>query len=110
MRRLSYLVGSLLAILLPSLALAQPAGTDCGPGMMWGGGWPLMMVFGPLMMILFGGTIILLVVLAVRWLGGSSESLYRSPRGAALEILQERLARGEIEKEEYEEKKDLLTS
>lgn len=109
MRRLSLLMVPLVPIMLPSPACAQQVDTNCGPGMMWGGGWSWMMFFGPLMMILFWGTVILLVVFAVRWLGGLPESLHPSSQKTALEILQERFARGEIEKDEYEEKRRLLT-
>ncbi len=76
----------------------------------WGWGWSHM-IFGSLMMILFWGGIVLVIVLAVRWLGGRSShgpqppAVHRTP----LELLQERYARGEIDKEEYEERKRLLS-
>ncbi|HSG96924.1 MAG TPA: hypothetical protein VLA11_02945, partial [Woeseiaceae bacterium] len=35
---------------------------------MWGGGWS--MIFGPLMMIVFIGAIVIAVVLMIRWLSG----------------------------------------
>ncbi|HSH49366.1 MAG TPA: SHOCT domain-containing protein [Halomonas sp.] len=78
----------------------------------WGWGH---MLFGGLMMLVFWGGVIALAVLLVRWLsrtntpdrGGVSESgLSRRP--TPLEILQERYAKGEIDKQEYEERrKDL---
>ena len=73
------------------------------------------MFFGGLMMIVFWGGVIALVVLLVRWLS-RSDTLGRnetptsgsSKRPTPLEILQERYARGEIDKQEYEERsKDL---
>ena len=109
MRRLSFLMVPLLLLTLPSFVLAQPTDTENWHGMMWGGGWGWMMFFGPLMMILFWGTIILLIVLATRRWGGPSRDFHPSPQRTALEILQERFARGEINKEEYEEKRRLLT-
>ena len=109
MRRLSFLMMPLLLLMLPSLVLAQPRDTEYWHGMMWGGGPGWMMFFGPLMMILFWGTIILLVVLAIRRWGGPSRDFHPPPQKTALEILQERFARGEINKEEYEEKRRLLT-
>jgi putative membrane protein len=69
-------------------------------------GWGHMM-FGGLMMIVFWGSLIVLMVLLVRWLGGAGDSAPRS-RGSALQILQERFARGEIDKEEYEERRRIL--
>ncbi len=54
----------------------------------WDWGWGHM-IFGSLMMILFWGGIILLIVLAVRWLGGGSSqgSGSRPPGKRALDIL-----------------------
>ena len=109
MRRLSFLMLPSLLLMFPSLVLAQPGDTEYWPGMMWGGGWGWMIFFGLLMMILFWGTIILLVVLAIRWLRGSSRDFHLPSEKIALEILQARFARGEIDKEEYEEKRRLLT-
>lgn len=62
----------------------------------WDSGWSHM-IFGPFGMILFWGGIVLLIVLAVRWAGGSTR------KKKALEILEERLARGEISREEFED-------
>jgi putative membrane protein len=95
---------------LPGLAMAQPGERYWGPEMMWGG-W-FHMFFGFLMMILFLGIIVVLVVLGVRWLSGSEHSPFRhSPRQGertALDILKERLARGEIDVAEYEERRRAL--
>ncbi len=75
----------------------------------WGSGH---MIFGSLMMILFWGGLILLIVLAARWLGGrlSRDAGPAAPRKLALDILEERFARGEIDKEEFEERKRLLSN
>lgn len=72
--------------------------------MMWGYGWGGW-IFGVLMMLLFWGGLVALVVFAIRgWgegrRGGSGES--RGPDARA--ILEERFARGEISKEEFEER------
>ena len=87
-------------------------GYPMGPGMMggWGGG-----AFGGIFMIIFWVIIIVGVVFLIRWLvqstkghsgpGRSGDSLSR-----ALEILKERYARGEINKQEFEEKKRDLSS
>ena len=80
-------------------------------------GWETMpwygMVFGPIMMIAVLATIVVVVVLIVRWLGGGSWGPpfhdYRQPSRAALDVLKERFAKGEIEKDEFEEKKRPLS-
>ncbi len=71
------------------------------PGMMGGFSWMWLM---PIFPILFLGLIIWAVVALAR---GSSESrgTDSSKADSALEVLKERYARGEINKEEYEEKK-----
>ncbi len=76
----------------------------------WDWGWGHM-IFGSLMMILFWGGIILVIVLASRWLGGGSSRSTAPPTAGKtpLDILQERFARGEIDKEEFEERKGLLS-
>lgn len=95
----------------PGLALAQQGPPFYGPGMMWDGGW-FHMFFGFLMMILFLGVIVALVLLGIRWLGGAEHSPFRHPPGggqrAALDILKERLAKGEIEVAEFEERRRAL--
>ena len=71
----------------------------------YGMGW-----FGGIFMIVFWVLVIAGVVLLVRWVAASSKK--RETGGVAdspLEILKSRYARGEINKEEFEEKKkDLL--
>jgi putative membrane protein len=95
---------------LPTLAMAQAGDAYWGPHMMWGGWLP--MFFGFLMMLLFLGVLVGLIVLVVRWLGGSEHSPFRHvPRQgerSALDILKERLARGEIDVAEYEERRRAL--
>ncbi|MDD5328367.1 MAG: SHOCT domain-containing protein [Sulfuricella sp.] len=82
----------------------------------WGehGGWG--MGFGFLFMILFWALVILGIVALVRWLTQDSQAR-REQDGRALprdktplEIVKERYARGEIDREEYEQKRrDLET-
>lgn len=65
--------------------------------------------FPGLLMLLFWIFIIWLIVEAVRWnrpTGPWHQGQHSS--GRALEILKERLAKGEIDKQEFEEKKKLL--
>lgn len=68
----------------------------------WGWGWGM---FGVVHMLLWWVLIILGIVVLGKWLfGGGSRSDSRAA-DRALEILAERYARGEINKQEYEEKR-----
>ncbi len=71
----------------------------------WGG-----MIFGPIMMIVFIAVAVVVVVLLVRWLGGSGHggALHGPPGKTPLDILKERFAKGEIDKEEFEERRRVL--
>lgn len=81
----------------------------------WGGyGW-WGMGFGLLFMILFWGLVILGIVALVRWLMRESQAGREQQDGRALprdktplEIVQERYARGEIDRAEYEQKRQDL--
>ncbi len=99
---------ALLAMLGTSSAAwaQQQGGPYYGPHM-WNGG--LWMFVGPLMMIVFIAAIVAAVVLMIRWLGGSHGAApLPSPGRAPLDILKERFARGEINKEEFEERRRVL--
>jgi putative membrane protein len=92
-------------------ALAQSA-SDFGPrygyGPMWGGwGWFPGMVLGPLMMLIIIGVTVALVVWLVRGFGHVEHPRHSR---AALDILEQRFARGEIDKAEFEDKRKLLQS
>jgi putative membrane protein len=68
---------------------------------MWGWGWGMMA-----MMLLFWGVVILVGVAGIRWFIGQS----KPPRAdSAMEIIRERFARGEIDKDEFETKKRELS-
>jgi putative membrane protein len=71
----------------------------------WGG-----MIFGPIMMIVFIAVAVVVVVLLVRWLGrpGHGGALYSPPGKTPLDILKERFAKGEIDREEFEERRRVL--
>ena len=92
-----------------SPALAQwggYGGGHMGPGMMggWGMGW-----LGVLFNVVLWVAVIVGVVLLIRWLiqasSGRGSEAERAGGSRALDILKERYARGEIEKEEFEQKK-----
>ncbi len=70
------------------------------------GGWGWWMLWGWLSFFLFWGGIIALVVWAVHRLSPRPEREERRP--SPLDIARERLARGEISKEEYEEIRRVL--
>jgi putative membrane protein len=101
--------------IIPMAALAQgPSDAErygFGPHMMWwGGGW-YGMIFGPLFMILVLAVVIAIAVLLVRWLGGpwhGTTPHQRPPGRIPLDILRERFARGEIDREEFEERRRVL--
>ncbi|HAK88130.1 MAG TPA: electron transporter RnfE [Nitrospiraceae bacterium] len=73
----------------------------------WGGdyGWGTGMGFGWLFMIIFWILIILGVVYLVRLIVGGEK---RTTGETALDVLKKRYAKGEISKEEFEEKKKAL--
>lgn len=67
------------------------------------------MIFGPLMMITVLATVVVVAVLLVRWLGGGvSHGEHRTISKGPLDILKERFAKGEIDKEEFEERRRVL--
>ena len=97
---------SACAALLSATPLASGQGYGYGPGMMggygWGGGWG----FGMLGMLLWWVLIILGIVLLAKWIfSGSAGRSERASPARALDILNERYARGEIDKKEFDEKK-----
>jgi len=67
-------------------------------------GWGAMGLFGWMMMVLFWGALVFAIVWAVRSGRSSQEN---SPD--ALEVLRRRFARGEIDRDEYNERHRTLT-
>ena len=103
----------------PLIALGTALALTAGPawalggerlygGHMWdGGGWGHF-IFGPLMMILFLAVIVAIVVLLVRWIGGTGGGGAQRTGAPARDLLDERYAKGEIDRDEYlQRKKDL---
>jgi putative membrane protein len=96
-------ITSLVMALVPAPAVAQERPWEWGwsmhPGWwMWGAGGLVMM----LMMLLFWGLVIAGAVLGIRWLARQGRD-ERSDR--ALDVLRERYARGEIDKDEFDAKR-----
>jgi putative membrane protein len=96
------------AVAAPALANGTgdlAAGHGSGYGHMMGG-WHY--IFGPLMMVVGIALIVVLAVLLVRWLGGGVRGSAHGNASAARAVLDERYARGEIDRTDYlERKKDL---
>lgn len=98
-----------LAASLPAVAHATADGPWGHHGMMWNGGgmgW----FMGPIMMLLFLAAAVAIVALIVRSLIGhgavqGGQSIHES---SALRILEERFARGEIDEEEFRNRKNAL--
>lgn len=78
-----------------------------GMGMGMGGFTPMGGIGMSLLMLSFWGLIIVLVVWGVRALAGGSSA--GTNARAALELLRERYARGEIDDREFEEKRRALS-
>ena len=72
--------------------------------MMWGSGWGFWWIF-PLFMLFM---IVMCVFLMMRGFGGHGHHSWRDATSSALEILNERFAKGEIAKEEFEERRSIL--
>jgi putative membrane protein len=76
---------------------------------MWDGGYGHMF-FGGISMIIFWAAIVALVALSVRWVATGVQTNAAPPPGASTpkQILEERFARGEIDKQEFEDRKRSL--
>lgn len=105
---------AVLALLstLTTAAAADQGSHPHGPHMWGGGGW-MGWFAGPVMMVATVAIVVTVVVLVIRLLGGPGHGSMHPPTPQAktpLDILKERYARGEIDEEEYEERRRVLES
>jgi putative membrane protein len=112
--RMIAVAGSALVLIPGSVWAETPSDADryvYGPRMMWwDGGWSGMFL-GPLFMIVVLAVVIAIAVLVVRWISGPWQGapLHQpQPSPTPLDILKERFARGEIDKNEYDERRRVL--
>ena len=74
----------------------------------WGmGGWPGLVLMS-LAMIVFWGGLVALGVWALRSAGGSRGDRSETRPNRAVEVLEERFARGEIDQQEFEQRRTVL--
>jgi putative membrane protein len=98
---------ALFMLLHPFAAIAQgsqspPQWDWPGPWhMMWGGGWGFWWIFPLFMLFMF----VMCVLFMMRGAWGHGHHSGTDATTSALQILNERFAKGEIKKEEYDEKK-----
>lgn len=71
----------------------------------WAGGAGWMMGLGWIFMVLVWALIVVGIIALIRWLGITSSNRSEAQQKTPLQIIQERYARGEIEREEYEQKR-----
>jgi len=99
MRRLRITVATLIA---HAPALAQAQDWERWPRHPMWGIWNLWGFAMMAMMLVFSGVVIAGIVLGIRWMLSAGRP---AREDAALEILRQRYARGEIDREEFEAKK-----
>lgn len=99
-----------MAVLIGLAASPLPAWADYGEGghMMWGAGGMAGMggLFGIIMMLIM--VALIAVVVAVIWRAVNPGKSGTSGDDSALTILKERFARGEIDKNEFDERRRVL--
>ena len=105
MKNLACVLSASFFFALPLVAFAHEGSDHYGPHMMWQG---YGMMLGPFMMILFIAVIIVVGVLIFKWLTGHSFGPGSSSDEESIEILKTRFARGDIDKEEFEERLRML--
>lgn len=106
-QRARTLVAAVAASLaIPASSAFAQSDAYWGPHMWGNWGW----FFGPFMMLAVLVLIVFLTALSVRWLGGvgTGGGVRAQPEKTALDMLRERFARGEIDKQEFEDRRRTL--
>jgi putative membrane protein len=103
----------LVLVLLPVFAGSGlfGSGSMMGQGGMMGGGWGIFGIIGMLVPLLFFGGLIAVIVWAVVRITANRQGGGTEPRAggdSAEEVLRQRFARGEIDAEEYDERRRIL--
>lgn len=104
-------VRTLVAVVAAGLAIpVSPALAQSeaywGPHMWGGSGW----FFGPFAMVAALVLVVLLTAFVVRSLGGYGNGNRGRVEKTALDVLRERYARGEIDKDEFEDRRRTLSA
>ena len=99
------LIATLGLPLLAGTTMPALAQQDFGPWRMhdWGWGWGGMF-FGPILMLAVLALLVAFIVGLVRWFG-SDRGISSGSVRTARDILDERYARGEIDREEYQKRR-----
>ncbi len=107
MRLINTLVIAVLVTALMTVASVAQTYADHSHMGAWGWGGT---IFSPIMDIVFIAVVVVAVVLLVRWLGGRAQggALHSPPGKTPLDSLKERFAKGEIDKEDFEEQRRVL--
>jgi len=111
MHRLPSSIIVLLTAFVAAPALAQNTDAPRYGYHHWDGPWQGWFM-GPMMMVFFLVILVFVAILLFRWLGGHGSSHtgmhHTTPGRPPIDILKERFAKGEIEKEEFEERRSVL--
>jgi len=106
MKEFKCIILSTVQLVVAAPAFAHDGRYGMWPGMMgWGHsqGWPTM-----IFMFLFSGAVLAGIVALIRLVLSKGGPDVSQPAESALDILKKRYARGEIDKEEFEEKKRVI--
>lgn len=106
LKNLLIIGGIILAVMIivPAVFWAVTGVSGDGFGMMRGFGWGFVGI-GFIFMVAFWAMVIWGIVSLIRWFAAMAGSNPTHQGASALEILKQRYARGEINKEEFEQKK-----